>query len=70
MLALKSQVFVQWAYRTFLEEAGGQPDAFRVCRQSLLSGASESQVLRARPWRIGFVLEVQNSLAMVNLRRR
>jgi hypothetical protein len=28
MLAPKSQVFVQWAYRTFLEEQADTPDAF------------------------------------------
>jgi len=36
-LAPRSQVLVQYPCRTFLEEAGARPDAFRVCQKSLLS---------------------------------
>jgi len=53
VLALKSQVFVEWARRRFLEEAGGQPDAFRVGRKFLRSGACKSLLLRAMSWEIG-----------------
>src|SRR5271157_2819658 len=43
----------QWRTARFLEEVGGQPDALRVCRKSLLTEVSKSQVLRAISWKIG-----------------
>lgn len=49
----ENQLFVQRPYRTFLEEASGQPNAFRVCQKSILSGASKPQVLWQDSWEIG-----------------